>query len=188
MIMLKRLSFFLLSGVITINCQATEVGVDLSDNTINFTASTDITEQVEASLQWLHHDNNGDFFAVGAHAKGILPVDGQYDRFKALLGVKAFALDANKPRDGDGSGLALGGRLIVELIPMLSVETGLHYSPAVTSFADVEHIFDGNLQLNIQPFPGAVIVAGYRHLEVDVQYKGDSDIHEGLFIGLRIIF
>lgn len=186
--MLKKLSFFLLGSVFTISAQASEVGIDLSDNTINFTASTHISEQVDGSLQWLHHDDHGDFFAVGAHAKGILPVDGQYDRFKALLGVKAFALNTDKPRDGAGSGLALGGRLIVDIIPMLSVETGLHYSPAVTSFADVEHILDGNLQLNFQPFPGAAIVAGYRHLEVDLQYQGDTEIHEGLFLGLRIIF
>lgn len=186
--MLKKLSVFLLGGLIAINVQASEFGIDLSDNTLNFTANTDVSEQVQGSLQWLHHDDHGDFFAVGMHAKGILPVNDQYDRFKALLGVKAFALDTDKPRDGEGSGLALGGRLIVDIVPMLSVETGLHYSPAVTSFADVDHVIDGNLQLNVQPFPGAAIVAGYRHLEVDLQHRGDTEIHKGLYIGLRIMF
>lgn len=187
--MLKHASLLCLSACLSSTALASELELGLSDDVINAEFRTEVSQQATGSLQWLHHDTRGDYFTIGLHAHGVLPIKGQEDKFKALMGVKAFTIDSDGANsDGEGQGIALGGKLIAELMPQISIEAGLHYSPSVTSFADVDHILDMGLQVNFQPFPGAAITAGYRNIEVDIENQGDAELHEGLYMGLKIIF
>lgn len=188
---LKLLSVSLAVGVLSSAAQASsEIELGLSDHTIEVQYSADINERAQANAQWIHHEDNGNFGAVGFYGKGEnKPISG-------TLGAKLFTLDFddnnpndNHDNDGEGQGLALGGKVKVDLIERVAVEADLHFAPSVTSFGDVDNMVMFGTRITGNIFQGTSVFLGYRNVKASMNHSNDkAKLHEGLFAGLRINF
>lgn len=178
------------AGMLTASANASEAELALSDKTIEVQYSADINDRAQANAQWIHHEGNGNIGAVGFYGKGEnAPISG-------TLGVKAFTLDFDDPNtsddhnnDGEGSGIALGGKVKVAFTERFAVEADLHFAPSVTSFGDVDNMVMFGTRASANIFQGTSVFLGYRNIKASMNHSGDTaKLHEGLFAGLRINF
>lgn len=107
------------------------------------------------------------------------------------VGVRAYAGQLDDI-DQDIFAVGIGGELrytIPGVMPMSIYLTG-HFAPKITSFADIEEIFDYNLGFQIEILPQTTGFIGVRHLEVGLEnrapdYELDDDrVH----VGIRLTF
>jgi hypothetical protein len=166
-----------------------EIQFGLSDHTVEIKYQSAINQRAAASMEWLHHEENGDMLAMGFYGKG------KQGMFSGGLGAKFFALDADdaKPglggaNDAEGQGVAVGGELRIAFHPQVALEADLHYSPSVTSFGDIENLTQAGARFRVTLFQGTAIFIGYRNVIIDVTDKDDARIHEGAYAGLRVQF
>lgn len=107
------------------------------------------------------------------------------------VGVRAYAGQLDDINQ-DIFAIAIGGELrytIPGVMPKSIYLTG-HFAPKITSFSDVEEIFDYNLGFQIEVLPQTTAFIGIRHLEVGLEnfnrdYEMDDDrVH----VGIRMTF
>lgn len=172
------------------SAQAAEAELALSDHTIEVQYASDINDRAMANAQWIHHQDNGNLGAVGFYGKG------ENNPLTGMLGVKLFTLDFDDSNpndkhnnDGEGLGLALGGRARVAFTERFAVEADLHFAPSVTSFGDVDNLVMFGTRVSANIFQGTSVFLGYRNIKVSINDSDDTaKLHEGLFAGLRINF
>lgn len=195
MLSLRRSAFLIASAglsanLFTASVRAAEAELALSDHTIEVQYSSAINDRAEANAQWIHHEDNGNFGAVGFYGKGANnPISG-------TLGAKLFTLDFddanpkdNHNNDGEGQGLALGGKVSVAFTERFNVEADLHFAPSVTSFGDVDNMVMFGTRVSANLFQGTSVFLGYRNVKASMNNSDDkAKLHEGLFAGLRINF
>lgn len=178
------------TGMLTASTHASEAELALSDHTVEFQYSSDINDRAQANVQWIHHEDNGNFGAIGFYGKGEnQPISG-------TLGAKLFTLDFddknpndNHNNDGEGQGLALGGKVQVAFTERFAVEADLHFAPSVTSFGDVDNMVMFGTRVSANIFQGTSVFLGYRNVKASMNNTDDkAKLHEGLFAGLRINF
>jgi len=105
----------------------------------------------------------------------------------AGLGVRGYYLGSDF---ADGGALALSGQFTARMPDFNRV--GLHgeafFAPDVTSFSDLDDIFEIGLYVDYQVIRNGFVYAGWRTIETDVDDVpgGDMDLDEGLVAGIRV--
>lgn len=87
--------------------------------------------------------------------------------------------------------IGIGGEIrytIPGVMPM-SVYLRGHFAPKITSFADVEEIYDYNLGFQIEVLPQTTAFIGVRHLEVGLENGRDYEMDDDrVHVGIRMTF
>lgn len=106
------------------------------------------------------------------------------------VGVRAYAGQLDDINQ-DIFAVGIGGELrytIPGVMPMSLYLTG-HFAPKITSFADVEEIFDYNLGFQIEILPQTTAFIGVRHLEVGLENGPDYEMDDDrVHVGIRMTF
>lgn len=106
------------------------------------------------------------------------------------VGVRAYAGQLDDI-DQDVFAVGIGGEIrytIPGVMPMSVYLTG-HFAPKITSFADVEEIFDYNLGFQIEILPQTTAFIGVRHLEVGLENGPDYELDDDrAHVGIRMTF
>jgi hypothetical protein len=107
------------------------------------------------------------------------------------VGVRAYAGQLDDI-DQDIFAIGIGGEIrytIPGVMPMAVYLRG-HFAPRITSFADVEEIFDYNLGFQIEILPQTTAFIGIRHLEVQLENRrADYELDDDrAHIGIRMTF
>ena len=105
------------------------------------------------------------------------------------VGVKGYLGVLDDP-DEDVFAFAIGGQLrytIAGTMPMAVYVEGF-YAPEITSFGDIEEVFDYTVGFQIEALPQTIAFVGVRHLEFegdDGDYEADDD---NIHFGVRLTF
>lgn len=161
---------------------ASSADLAMSNETVEATYRTSITEGISATGSWLHHEDDIDIASAGIYGGG------RQGEVGAFIGAKAFWINADGP---DGQGIAVGGALSYELLPRLTVEANIHYAPSVTSYKDIDNYQEWGARLTYQVLPSANVFAGFRDINVDVEKHGHSeqiDVVRGGYAGITLYF
>ncbi|WP_111978876.1 YfaZ family outer membrane protein [Algibacillus agarilyticus] len=169
----------------TYNVQAANsVDLALSNKTAKLTyASTNlINDKSVVSASYLHHSQDDEKANLVDMA---LLVGGVQKLNKLLLGGKIFYGNTDSLH---APGLALGAQAEYKVAPQLFLKGQAFYSPAVTSFSDLENYREVELRVAYEPFSEAEIALGYRNISLKIEDTGSVDIHNGAFLALTLKF
>lgn len=172
---------FLFSNVAT----ASQVDLDINDETVHIAiASQPSRKNLNLSASILHHEDDGDVYAIGAFVQS--PINNRQDLHGAL-GGRLYYMDADGP---DGYGLGLGGEIGFKIpqITDLSLHAELYYAPKVLTFNDVDRFIDTSIRLKYRVLEQGSIYVGYRKQEVDIEHGDKTDIDKGAHIGISLQF
>lgn len=180
---MKHAATFSLALLFATDVFASSADLALSNETVEASYRTSITEGISASGSWLHHEDDIDVASAGIYGGGRQGDAG------AFIGAKAFWLNADGP---DGQGIAIGGALSYELLPRVTVEANAHYAPSVTSYKDIHSYQEWGLRLTLQVLPAANLFAGFRDINVEVDsgpgHTEEIDIMRGGYAGITLYF
>jgi hypothetical protein len=106
------------------------------------------------------------------------------------VGARAYLGQLDSPdRDIFAAAIGVEVRYTIAGIMPKSVYLTAHYAPEITSFADVEDVYDYNLGFQIEILPQTTAFLGYRHIEVDVEDLGDYELDDDrIHVGVRFTF
>jgi len=123
---------------------------------------------------------------------GLLVIDEAGSKTPGLeLGVgPKFWFGGSDEADVDISGIGLGAQLRYKNFSYPRVVYGfsLFYAPDIVSFLDSENILEYDLRVEYELLPTANVYVGYRNIEAEIKNRGDAEIDDSAFVGLRFKF
>lgn len=183
---LKRSTFFLaVASVLSCNAAlADTASIDINDDAFSFEyKATNASSNLDISAGLLHHKDDGQLYALGAHVEGQSL---QNSNISGSLGAKAYWADLDN--GGDGVAVGLGGfaNFLVPNVDGLSFQIDAYYAPSVLSFNDIEHLIDFEAKAMYRVLDNGSVYLGYRKANIDLEDVGDADLDEGFHIGITL--
>lgn len=176
------------SAIICASANANEFDMRISDDAIhgNFTFYNDNSNaQFGLGYFYKNEDDAINILNIDLHTKGQTAIA----NMPTTIGI-GFQANLFKEEDFKGSAVGIGGSVRVNIpeVPGLSLETDIHYAPAVLSFGDSDEFRRFSIQTNYRIIESADISLGYRYLNVGVEDADNHTFESGAFVGLKLTF
>lgn len=136
---------------------------------------------------WLHHDDKGDVFHLGAHVSG--QASARPDEFTAGLGVRLVYSDGDLAEQ-DGLALPLGG--YVKFTPAqydrLNFRAHAYFAPDVLSIGDKEKYEEYGIRASYNVMREADVFIGARYVRGEYKRVQDVRFDTGMHLGISLRF
>lgn len=168
---------------------ASTAGISLTNETIQGDVNLNMgTFGIDAGAT---HDSevNASFAYVGLNVQDS---EGESGPLEIGIGVRTYAIDANRPNDDDEiyTALSLGGwyRYTLPEANRLSIYASLYYAPEVLSFANLDHMHSTELRLEYMTMRNARAYIRYGKTVAIYDDNSRTEINKGFSIGATVDF
>ncbi|MCG8670471.1 MAG: YfaZ family protein [Pseudomonadales bacterium] len=156
---------------------------DINNDAFKFQYNaTNTGSNLDLNASILHHDDDGEIYAVGAQVEGQSL---QQANATGSLGAKLYYIDLD---GADGFAIGLGGlvNIAIPQVEGFSIQAEAYYAPSVLSFNDVEHHIDFGAKAKYRVLDNGSVYLGYRKANIDIENAGDGDLDEGIHVGIEL--
>lgn len=98
---------------------------------------------------------------------------------------------SNTSADANGAALAMGGAVLGRLpeFDRIGAFADIWYSPPVSSFGDLDRVFEINLGVEYQLLRQATVGIGWRHIDFKIdKVSGARDFEDSAFVAFKFLF
>lgn len=118
-------------------------------------------------------------------------IQGTSRAFNLAIGAKAYAGKFDElPEDKLGA-VGLGGKfsyVIPNSTPMAAYFEA-YLAPSITSFGDIDGLFEWNIGFELEVAPSAKVYIGYREIEAELAISNiDYDLDDAVHVGINFTF
>lgn len=129
-------------------------------------------------------DRNGELYYAGIMTKDRMT---NFRDVEFGLGGQVGYLDDND-LDGGYLGLSVNAKYMLPDAKGLSLAIGGTYAPGVLSGGDLDSLWSLNAEAAWRVVPRGEIVAGYRHIELNIVHWEDVTFEESWYAGFKLHF
>lgn len=190
---MKRSILLLVSVLFSGLALADGLALQVSNETVNLSYSTDLTDKLSVDINGL--SGSDDYYSVsaGVYAKGKneeINTEGKvgFRAFAMHLDNDAFTTFGNVGENVSGYGLTIGGELNYLITDNLTIGGYAYYAPGVLSGGDFDSYLDSQAKVSYQIFPAAKVMAGYHSVRVEALDSSGFNAHETTFVGFQLDF
>ena len=169
----------LMLGISTVT-HASGLQLGLTRNTLSLGLDQNIIGPLGVDAAFVeNYENNAKLANAGVHLNaGLGPVG-------AMVGVKYFYTSVSGQ---DGHGVAPGVGLSFSPIPLVTLSGQYYYSNTDYSQGDIDHYRDWSATASFHPLKFTNFYVGYGSQSVDTKKYGNTNIFNGVFVGINIGF
>jgi hypothetical protein len=141
-----------------------------------------------ATLGYDNHTDNGDAWFLGGFISDHINED---ERMFGGVGGRLYYADYDHGNDNfDGTAFAFGGfyNYTMERMPNLSFQAEGYYAPEVTSFSNLESLFDLDIRAQYRFMPRVWGFVGYKYIEVEGEDEGSEKLIDEIQVGATLWF
>lgn len=183
---MKKIALYIVSllTITTLNTQATNLAIDISNDVLSVEAgSKNFSQDNEFSVAMLHADDVH-LYSLKGLVTGVLE---QNKNLEAALGGKAYVI---RFFGENIQGLGLGGELNYK-IPMndkFQLHGSVYYAPSPTLSDDLDYLTDLTITASYQLLINGTVYINYRNIQVNQALGGDLKMDNGFNLGLKFLF